>query len=77
MPNSAAGSWISISGRPDERDVQEADRLVSESSARVVVMRGRPMAGWLRIDAEDVQGDDRLAPWVARGVAFARSLPAK
>jgi len=35
------------------------------------------MPGWLRVDAEDVQADAELAPWVTRGVSFARSLPAK
>jgi hypothetical protein len=41
------------------------------------VMRGRAMPGWLRLDAKDVATDDDLAVWVARGVAFARSLPPK
>jgi hypothetical protein len=40
-------------------------------------MRGRPMTGWLRVDAEHVRTKRQLAPWVQRGVAFAGSLPAK
>jgi hypothetical protein len=40
------------------------------------VMGGREMRGWLRVDAA-ILDDDRLAEWVARGVAYARSLPAK
>ena len=40
-------------------------------------MRGREMAGWLRLDSVDVAADDELAAWVDRGVAYARSLPAK
>jgi hypothetical protein len=36
-------------------------------------MRGREMAGWLRVDPPD----DELAMWVERGVSFARSLPPK
>jgi hypothetical protein len=35
------------------------------------------MAGWLRLASSDVAERDELAGWVARGVAFARSLPAK
>jgi hypothetical protein len=35
------------------------------------------MAGWLRVDAGDVDGDDALRGWVERGVTYARSLPAK
>jgi hypothetical protein len=38
-------------------------------------MRGRPMRGWLRVDAEGVGTRRRLEPWVRRGVAQARSLP--
>jgi hypothetical protein len=40
-------------------------------------MRGREMAGWLRVDAADVAADAELAAWARRGVAYARSLPAK
>jgi hypothetical protein len=39
-------------------------------------MRGRQMAGWLRVDSEHLADDD-LAAWVERGVTYARSLPSK
>ena len=39
-------------------------------------MRGREMAGWLRVDSDHLGGDE-LQGWVERGVAYARSLPAK
>jgi hypothetical protein len=42
-----------------------------------MVMLGRETRGWLRVDAAAVESPDRLEPWVARGVSFARSLPAK
>jgi TfoX N-terminal domain len=58
-------------------DPAESDTLVSGSNARVAEMRGRQMQGWLRVDADDVQSDAALSTWVERGVAFARSLPAK
>jgi hypothetical protein len=35
------------------------------------------MQGWLRVDADAVVDDASLATWVARGAAYARSLPAK
>jgi TfoX/Sxy family transcriptional regulator of competence genes len=53
-------------------DPDESEELVRTTGAEVAVMRGRPMAGWLRAEA----GDD-LADWVARGAAYARSLPPK
>jgi TfoX/Sxy family transcriptional regulator of competence genes len=55
----------------------ESAELVDASRARLVEMRGRQMPGWLRLDSDDVGTSDELEPWVSRGVAFARSLPAK
>jgi TfoX/Sxy family transcriptional regulator of competence genes len=54
-------------------DPEESEALVASSDARPMEMRGREMAGWLRVDPPD----DELAGWVQRGVAFARSLPPK
>ena len=58
-------------------DPAESDPLVETSHARVAEMRGRPMPGWLRVDAAHVNTKQELAAWVDRGVSFARSLPAK
>lgn len=55
----------------------ETDRLVARPHAQPFVMRGRPMRGWLRVEAEGVRTKRQLEPWVRRGVAYARSLPAK
>jgi hypothetical protein len=40
-------------------------------------MRGREMAGWLRVQDVDVAADADLVAWVERGLAYASSLPAK
>jgi TfoX/Sxy family transcriptional regulator of competence genes len=58
-------------------DPAETEALVARSSAHPFEMRGRQMAGWLRVDAEDVRTKRELAVWVKRGTAYARSLPAK
>jgi hypothetical protein len=58
-------------------DPAESDALVASTDARPAEMRGREMKGWLRVDTEDVRTKGRLAPWVERGAAYARSLPAK
>ena len=58
-------------------DPAESDRLVAETDARPMEMRGREMAGWLRVASDDVQAVDALQTWVELGVAYARSLPAK
>ena len=58
-------------------DPAESDPLVESTPAYPMEMRGRTMAGWLRVDSADVAEDDELARWVERGVAYARSLPPK
>ena len=58
-------------------DPAETDALLAKSYARPMVMRGREMDGWLRVDAEGVRTKRQLRPWVARSVAYARSLPPK
>src|SRR5918997_1478851 len=55
----------------------ETETLVREPPARPFEMRGREMRGWLRVDPEGVGTRRQLEPWVGRGVAYARSLPAK
>jgi len=50
---------------------------VARTSATPMEMRGRRMAGWLRVDAPDVETDSELAGWVERGLAYARTLPPK
>lgn len=58
-------------------DPAESDGLVETTEAYPMEMRGRSMAGWLRVDPEHLETAMQLEPWVARGTAYARSLPAK
>ena len=58
-------------------DPDESEQLVASTPAYPMEMRGRSIAGWLRVDSEDVQADEELAAWVERGVSYARSLPPK
>jgi len=55
----------------------ETDTLLAEPGAGPLEMRGRPLNGWLRVDVDALATDAQLEPWVQRGVAYARSLPAK
>jgi TfoX/Sxy family transcriptional regulator of competence genes len=56
---------------------EDTEALIARPHARSFEMRGRAMQGWLRVDAEGVRTKRQLEPWVKRGVAYARSLPAK
>jgi TfoX/Sxy family transcriptional regulator of competence genes len=58
-------------------DPAQSEYLVAGTKARLMEMRGRQMAGWLRVDSDDVRTTPQLSDWVDRGTAFARSLPAK
>jgi TfoX/Sxy family transcriptional regulator of competence genes len=54
-------------------DPEESARLVETTEAEEMVMRGRSMAGWLRLEPSEAE----LPQWVERGVSYARSLPPK
>ena len=58
-------------------DPAETDDLLMEPHAEPFEMRGRSMQGWLRVDQDGLGTREDLGRWVARGVAYARSLPAK
>jgi hypothetical protein len=58
-------------------DPGESEALVAGTKAYPMEMKGRTMAGWLRVDAEHVSTKRELEPWVARGAAYARGLPPK
>jgi TfoX/Sxy family transcriptional regulator of competence genes len=58
-------------------DPEESDTLVATTPAEPMEMRGRSMAGWLRVDSADVADGAALGEWVDRGAGFAASLPPK
>ena len=58
-------------------DPQADETLLGRPHVRPFEMRGRPLEGWIRVDAGGLETDDDLREWVERGVAYARSLPAK
>ncbi len=58
-------------------DPDQHERLLTEEGARPFDMTGRPMKGWLVVDASGCAEDSDLRRWVDRGVAYARGLPPK
>lgn len=56
---------------------EEHEAALGEPGARVFDMTGRPMKGWLVVDAAALAEDDDLRRWVGRGVAFACTFPPK
>ena len=58
-------------------DPARSEALLARTTASPMVMRGREMAGWLRVPSEDVRTKRQLAKWVTLGTTYAGSLPAK
>jgi TfoX/Sxy family transcriptional regulator of competence genes len=54
----------------------ETEALTADDRVRPMVMAGQPRRGWLYV-AADADQDAWVEEWVSRGVAYARSLPAK
>lgn len=58
-------------------DPEDSARLVAEPGVGPMIMRGRPMDGWLLVDPALLPDDESIARWVAVGTAYTDSLPAK
>ena len=58
-------------------DPERHSRLLKKPHARHFDLTGRPMKGWLVIEADGIKTDKQLSAWVKEGVEFASTLPAK
>lgn len=58
-------------------DPARSAQLVESGPAQPMHMRGRVMAGWLRVEAHDIRQQRQLAKWVKIGADYAGSLPPK
>jgi TfoX/Sxy family transcriptional regulator of competence genes len=57
-------------------DPDRSDRLLGPGVGPMV-MRGRPMAGWLRVEDDAVRTKRQLSRWVRVGTTYAASLRPK
>ena len=51
--------------------------LLKKPHAKPFDMTGRPMKGWLVVEADGCKTDKQLSTWVKEGVEFALTLPVK
>lgn len=58
-------------------DPVETDAMLHEPGAGPFEMHGRPLKGWLLVDAAVLDDDAVLRAWAERGLAYARTLPPK
>jgi TfoX/Sxy family transcriptional regulator of competence genes len=54
-----------------------SEEALQRPGARVMVMRDRPMTGWIQVDPPGYASDGDLKWWMEKGMAFAATLPAK
>lgn len=54
-----------------------ADAALDEPHTRPMDFTGKPLKSMVYVAREGFAGDDDLRAWVARGTAFAQSLPPK
>ena len=58
-------------------DPDETAALLEQPHAAPMEMRGREMAGWLRVDVAGVESDEDLQRWVEIGLRRAGAMPPK
>jgi TfoX/Sxy family transcriptional regulator of competence genes len=76
------GGHIAVAASRDGRlmlkiDEDELEAALALPHVTAMVMRGREMTGWVRIDADALEDEQELITWIDHGTAYARSLPAK
>lgn len=52
-------------------DPDESESLCAGTGVERMVMRNKPMDGWLRVQADQLDSDAELTAWIDRGVAAA------
>jgi len=56
---------------------EQTEQLLAEEHTSPMEMRGRELAGWIRVGADGIESDEALQRWVDLGVSRAGSLPPK
>jgi hypothetical protein len=57
--------------------LNEHEAALKRPHTRIFDLTGKPMSGWVMVDAPGVEVEADLADWVERGLAFAATLPPK
>ncbi|OBB64243.1 TfoX/Sxy family protein [Mycobacterium sp. 852014-50255_SCH5639931] len=55
----------------------ELEKVLQRAHVSPMVMAGRDVRGWVRVEPAGMRTKRQLEGWVTRGVGYARSLPAK
>jgi TfoX/Sxy family transcriptional regulator of competence genes len=55
----------------------DTEKLLGRAHVSPMVMAGREVRGWVRVERDGVKTKRQLTDWVTRGADYARSLPRK
>ncbi|MGZ9224745.1 MAG: TfoX/Sxy family protein [Anaerolineales bacterium] len=58
-------------------DPEKHSALLKKPHAKPFDLAGKPMKGWLLVEAAGVKTDKQLSAWVREGIEFALTLPPK
>jgi TfoX/Sxy family transcriptional regulator of competence genes len=58
-------------------DPEKHSALLKKSHAKPFDLTGKPMKGWIVVEADGIKTDKQLSTWVKEGVEFALTLPPK
>jgi len=58
-------------------DPEKHNALLKKPHVSPFDMTGRPMKGWLVVEAAGVKTEKQLSTWIREGVEFASTLPVK
>ncbi|TVS16056.1 MAG: TfoX family protein [Planctomycetaceae bacterium] len=56
---------------------EQAETALKEAHVVEFDVTGRPMRGWVVVEADGLETDDQLSGWVQRAVRFVEGLPCK
>jgi TfoX/Sxy family transcriptional regulator of competence genes len=58
-------------------DPEQAAAALKLPEVRVFDITGRPMKGWITVDADGLESDDQLRSWIDQARQFVVTLPKK
>jgi TfoX/Sxy family transcriptional regulator of competence genes len=56
---------------------EQADEARTQANVVEFDVAGRPLKGWVMIEAEGIENDEQLNEWIERAVTFVETLPRK
>jgi TfoX/Sxy family transcriptional regulator of competence genes len=56
---------------------ERGDKALLEPHVKKMDITGKPMKGWVLVEPDGVESDERLSNWIEQAIEFVRTLPQK